>query len=130
MSTKAITITLVVTFLVIGGMVFLSTLETKTEFSQDELDSLAMCLTENNAKFYGAYWCAHCQAQKRMFGSAVEFLPYIECATDNPQVQNPICVDAAITSYPTWEFEDGGLLLGEVPLPQLAQAVKLARLTF
>jgi len=120
MNTRIISITLIFTFLVIGGMVYLSTLEGSTEHPIEELEKLATCLTDNGAKFYGAYWCGHCQSQKRMFGTAVDLLPYIECSTDDPQVQNPICEEAMITSYPTWEFADGGLLLGEVPLAQLA----------
>ena len=121
MNGKTISITLGITIVVIVGMMFLSTIENSTEHPIEELESLATCLTDNGAIFYGAYWCAHCQAQKKMFGSASELLPYIECSTDDPQKQNPVCEEAMIQSYPTWEFADGGLLLGEVPLQQLAQ---------
>ncbi len=75
-------------------------------------DSFAQCLTDAGAKFYGAYWCPHCQAQKKLFSNSTK-LPYVECSTPNGQGQLPICIDAKITGYPTWEFADGSRLDGE-----------------
>jgi thiol-disulfide isomerase/thioredoxin len=34
--------------------------------SPGKYDEFAKCLTDNGAKFYGAFWCPHCQAQKKM----------------------------------------------------------------
>jgi len=28
-------------------------------------DDFAKCLTQNGVKFYGTYWCPHCNNQKR-----------------------------------------------------------------
>lgn len=87
----------------------------------NRLDSFAQCLTDKEAIFYGAFWCPHCQAQKRMFGNSVKLLSYVECSTPDGQNQLQICVDKEIKQYPTWEFADGSRLTGEVPLTQLAE---------
>ena len=41
-------------------------------------DALATCLKDKGAVFYGAFWCPHCQAQKKEFGSSAKLLPYVE----------------------------------------------------
>lgn len=67
---------------------------------------LAKCIADSGAKFYGAFWCSHCNDQKELFGSAAEYLPYIECSnTDRSQKQ--VCAAAGIDAYPTWVFADG-----------------------
>ena len=40
-------------------------------------DGVAQCLTEKGVKFYGAFWCPHCQNQKKMFGRSARLLPYV-----------------------------------------------------
>lgn len=85
-----------------------------------ELDQFAMCLEEKGAKFYGAYWCPHCNSQKKMFGSSAKLLPYVECSTLDGKGQTQECTDKNITGYPTWEFADGSRLSGEIPLITLA----------
>jgi|SRR3989344_1551539 len=84
-------------------------------------DEFAMCLKDKSAVFYGAFWCPHCQAQKKMFGSSAKLLPYVECSTADGSGQLQICKDKNISSYPTWEFADGTRLNGEIPLLQLAE---------
>lgn len=69
-----------------------------------ELDTFAQCLTEKGVKFYGAFWCPHCQSQKAIFGSSKQYLPYIECSTADSKGQTEICKEKNITSYPTWSF--------------------------
>lgn len=86
-----------------------------------KLDSFAQCLSDNGAKFYGAFWCPHCQNQKALFGKSAKLLPYIECSTTNTKRQLQICIDKDITGYPTWEFADGKRLGGEIPLKTLAE---------
>lgn len=83
-------------------------------------DSFTTCLKDKGAIFYGAFWCKHCQAQKKLFGSSVKLLPYVECSLANAQGQTQECIDKKILSYPTWEFADGSRLNGEIPLAQLA----------
>ncbi len=84
-------------------------------------DDFAVCLKDKGAIFYGAFWCTHCQAQKKLFGSSAKLLPYVECSTANGQGQTQACIDKNVLSYPTWEFIDGSRLNGEIPLAQLAE---------
>lgn len=85
-----------------------------------KLDSFAQCLKSSGAEFYGAFWCPHCQEQKKEFGSSEQYLPYIECSNpDNTQTQ--VCIDKKIESYPTWIFKDGSILSGKLSLETLAE---------
>lgn len=83
--------------------------------------SLTQCLTEKGVKFYGTFWCPHCQKQKAMFGNDAKTLPYIECSNPDGKSQTQVCKDAGIESYPTWEFSDGSRVLGEQSPEFLAQ---------
>ncbi|HEV7702438.1 MAG TPA: hypothetical protein VGO63_03310 [Candidatus Paceibacterota bacterium] len=83
-------------------------------------DEFATCLKDKGAVFYGAFWCPHCQAEKKLFGSSVKLLPYVECSTADASGQTQICIDKGVKSYPTWEFADMSRLTGEIPLQQLA----------
>ncbi len=84
-------------------------------------DEFATCLKDKGAVFYGAFWCPHCQAEKKLFGSSAKLLPYVECSTADGNAQTQICIDKGVKSYPTWEFLDGSRLTGEIPLAQLAE---------
>lgn len=86
-----------------------------------ELDSFAICLGEKDVKFYGAFWCPHCQNQKKLFGNSAKLLPYIECSTADQRGQLQICIDNKIESYPTWTFSDGSKETGEVSLQKLSE---------
>lgn len=67
------------------------------------LRAVAEALTASGAKFYGASWCPHCMDQKKMFGAAGRFLPYVECAPNGPRApQATECVAQQIKGYPTW----------------------------
>lgn len=84
-------------------------------------DSFAQCLKDSGATFYGAFWCPHCQATKRMFGSAAKYLPYVECSTPDGQSQLQVCKDAGVESYPTWTFSGTTTVLtGERTFEELA----------
>lgn len=85
-------------------------------------DAFATCLTDKGAKFYGAFWCPHCQKQKAMFGSALKLLPYIECSNPDGQTQNETCNAIGIKSYPTWIFANGSTTTGEQSFDDLAKA--------
>lgn len=67
-------------------------------------DALANYLTQSGVKFYGAYWCPHCQATKQAFGKSAKKLPYIECSLPDGQSQTQVCIDAKVQTYPTWDF--------------------------
>jgi len=89
--------------------------------NRTDLEPFAKCITDSGAKFYGAYWCTHCQEQKKMFGTAKNLLPYVECSTADGKGQLPICTENNISGYPTWGFKDGSTLSGAVTLELLAE---------
>lgn len=84
-------------------------------------DDFATCLKDKGAVFYGAFWCTHCQAQKKLFGTSQKLLPYVECSTPDAANQTQICKDKKIEGYPTWVFADESKLTGEITLAQLAE---------
>ncbi len=84
-------------------------------------DKVAQCLTDNGTKMYGAYWCSHCQAQKKLFGNSFKYVTYIECAAPGGQGQTQECADAKIEGYPTWEFGDKSRVSGEQSIEELAK---------
>lgn len=84
-------------------------------------DAFATCLKEKGAVFYGAFWCSHCNNQKKEFGSSAKLLPYVECSTPDGEGQMEICKNEKIDGYPTWRFTDGSELKGEIPLATLAE---------
>lgn len=106
-------------FVVVPVGIF-AVVSSKNSVKPGQYDSLATCLTEKDVKMYGAYWCAHCANQKKMFGDSFSKVTYIECSLPGGQTQTEVCKDAGINGYPTWEFGDGSRLEGEVPLETLA----------
>lgn len=108
--------------LVIGGLIFVRNASDGRQSGGEPsvYDGFAQCLTDAGAKFYGAYWCPHCQNQKKSLGNSKN-IPYVECSTPNGQGQLPVCTDAGITGYPTWVFADGSRLDGERTLEELAE---------
>jgi thiol-disulfide isomerase/thioredoxin len=72
-----------------------------------QYDTLATCIKDSGAKFYGAFWCPHCREQKKIFGNSAKLLPYEECSTPDANGQLPVCKDLKIEGYPTWIFKDG-----------------------
>jgi len=90
-------------------------------FSPGPYDDFAQCLVDNNAMFYGAFWCENCETQKQLFGQSAKKLPYVECSPANGQGQLQICQNAGIEAYPTWEFADGTREVGVQSLEILAE---------
>lgn len=103
--------------IIISGFVALLVVEAK---KPGKYDNLAQCISNSGAKFYGAFWCPHCQATKALFGKSAKLLPYVECSTADGKKQLPICTDQDIKGYPTWIFSDGSRLSGEQTLQALA----------
>lgn len=124
MNNKIILSTVGVVFAVVLGMFFLQKTEvsqTDGGYSNDALSEFATCIADSGAKFYGAFWCSHCQNQKKAFKEAASLLPYVECSTADGKSQTAVCRDAGITSYPTWVFADGTSMTGEVPFAGLSE---------
>ncbi|MDR7416893.1 MAG: vitamin K epoxide reductase family protein [Armatimonadota bacterium] len=83
-------------------------------------EGLARHLAASGAKFYGAYWCPHCAEQKRMFGEAARYLPYVECDPRSPEGNPRACEAAGVRAYPTWIIR-GRRYEGVIPLEELAR---------
>ena len=84
-------------------------------------DGFATCIKDSGTIFYGAFWCPHCQAQKKLFGTAEALLPYVECSTPDGNSQTKVCNDAKIEGYPTWVFPNGVRESGELSLAELSK---------
>lgn len=84
-------------------------------------DAFATCLADSDVKFYGAFWCPHCAAQKDLFGDSVDLLPYVECDPNGKDSQTGVCKEEGVESYPTWKFADGTVKTGELSLDELSE---------
>ena len=84
-------------------------------------DAFAKCIAQSGTKFYGAFWCPHCAAQKAEFGTSEQYLPYTECSLPDESGQTQVCIDKGIQSYPTWYFPDGSSSTGVMDLQTLSQ---------
>jgi len=80
-------------------------------------DVLAQCIASSGAKFYGAFWCPHCEEQKTKFGTGAQYLPYVECSPPDAKGRTHVCIDNGITQYPTWVISSSTKLIG-VQTPQ------------
>ena len=108
----------VVAILIIAGIFFLIAQKNR---EPGELDEFAVCLKDKGAVFYGAFWCSHCQNQKKFFGNSARLLSYVECSTPDGGGTLDVCKQKNVESYPTWEFADGSREVGEVSLQRLAE---------
>ncbi len=89
--------------------------------AQTNLAPFAQCLASKKVTMYGAYWCVHCQNQKKLFGDAFKEVPYVECTE-----QTKRCESKGVQGFPTWFVPDekGGeqKFEGEQSLEALAAA--------
>jgi hypothetical protein len=93
----------------------------KTEVVKySNLDGFAQCINDSGAKFYGTFWCSFCGKQKESFGSAKQYLPYVECSTPDGKGMLEVCKKEGIDGFPTWKFTDGTELSGLQDLEVLA----------
>ena len=111
MNPKVILIGLIVTAMAVAGLVYVARPKETTR----DLTNLAQCLAEKEITMYGAYWCPHCQAEKKAFGEAWKYVPYVECTQETQK-----CLDKGIQGYPTWIWPDGKRLEGEQGPAKLA----------
>ena len=113
-------ITLATLILVVLPIVIWAKLSWKSP-EAGQYDNLAKCLAAKNVKMYGAYWCTHCQAQKKAFGNSWQYIKYIECSLAGGKGQTQECNEAGIKGYPTWDFGKGERLSGEVSMDLLGE---------
>jgi len=76
----------------------------------------AQCLTEKGVILYGTYWCPYCKIQMEDFGDDSQFISYQECDDNGPKGDSKVCLDAGVTSFPTWYFPGQGNLIGRNPI--------------
>jgi len=84
-------------------------------------DTYAKCIAESGAKMFAAWWCPACNAQKEMFGTSVQYLPYQECSLPNSKTQTIQCRQEGIEQYPTWQFSDGSRRTGVLDFDTLSE---------
>ena len=110
---------LLVLILVVVGLIFFK-FSGSTTTSPGKYDDFAKCLTESGTKMYGAYWCPHCAAQKKLFGTSVKYMPYVECDPRGNNADKEACDAAGVKGFPTWVFPDGTKIEGETSLRELS----------
>lgn len=116
---KLVVFVAVLIIIVVGaGIVFSPKVEV---VKYSNLDGFAQCINDSGAKFYGTFWCSFCNKQKEVFGSAKQYLPYVECSSADGRSQLEICNQEEIKGYPTWKFKDGTSVSGLQDLEFLAQ---------
>ncbi len=86
------------------------------------VEGLAKALSEKGMVLYGAYWCGHCNNQKKLFGDAVKYLDYVECDPSGENSNTEECSANGIEGYPTWVYQ-GQKYSGERSLEKLAQII-------
>jgi hypothetical protein len=92
--------------------------------STEKALSLSKRIQALDGKMYGAYWCSHCNNQKKAFGyEAFSRIPYIECDKEGASSQNDLCKLKKVPGYPTWEL-NGVLFPGEKSLDEIEALVE------
>jgi hypothetical protein len=81
------------------------------------LEAFGECLASKGATMYGAYWCPHCQDEKKALGAGMKKVTYVECTE-----QTALCAEKGIQGYPTWILGDGTRLEGQQGIEGLSRA--------
>jgi hypothetical protein len=101
--------------------------ESSDGLNLDQKKAIANCLADKGVKEYGAFWCANCAKQKKLFGSADDIIMergvYVECDPRGDNEQSALCLEKEVAAYPDWELPDGTRLKGVQELKVLADAV-------
>ncbi|MEK6862597.1 MAG: hypothetical protein AABW57_00325 [Nanoarchaeota archaeon] len=92
-----------------------------TSAQPGKYDDFAKCLTENDVKEYGAFWCPKCAEQKKMFEKSFKYVTYIECDARGDNAQPELCQEKNIRGYPTWIINDSLKYEGVQSLERLSQ---------
>lgn len=99
------------------------------------LGEFAQALTDAGVRFFGAFWCPHCNRQKELFGDDEDLLPFIEVTAGDPAVLGSVILNDVglgndltlnptgrpVTSFPTWEFQDETRVEGFQTLASLSE---------
>ena len=87
----------------------------------ESYDEFAQCLTDEGMTLYGAFWCGHCADQKKLFGTAMDYIDYVECDPRGDDGQPDLCLEEGIEGYPTWKNTDGRSWVGSQSLETLGE---------
>jgi cyclophilin family peptidyl-prolyl cis-trans isomerase len=90
-----------------------------------DLVAFAKSLRDAGVIFFGADWCSQCQQQKALFEDGGQFLNFIE-VTNPDRTPNQRGIDENVTTYPTWQFQNGSRQTGLLTLQQLSTASGIA----
>ena len=113
-----------VVWIIIGAVVLSAGLLIYQKVKPGAYDGLAQCLKDKGVIFFGAFWCPHCQNQKKLFGNSAKKLPYVECSLPSGKGQTDECNKEGIEGYPTWEFADGSRESKVLTPQELAEKVE------
>ncbi|MBI4993800.1 hypothetical protein HZC33_02480 [Candidatus Wolfebacteria bacterium] len=116
---KETKILIAISVLILAGIISLAIFANKNEkpnLGPGQFDSFAKCLAQKQITMYGAYWCAHCQNEKKAFGNSFQYVPYVECTKETK-----LCLEKGVEGYPTWIFPDGRKLVGEQGIEKLSK---------
>ena len=114
---KYISVVLIISTLFVVGC----TPDNEGDLTDEQLASIAQCLTDKGAKMYGAVWCSHCKKQKDAFGEAFQYINYVECDPQTDLEGAKECLDKNIEGVPAWHFPDGTKKTGEASPQELAE---------
>ena len=93
-----------------------------------EYDAFAQCIVDSGAKMYSAWWCGHCQEQKKDFGNSFKIIEanggHVECSPGGSKVISDFCKSQGVTGTPSWILKNGTLLRGRQNLFVLAQKTR------
>ncbi|MFA7253584.1 MAG: hypothetical protein WC107_03440 [Patescibacteria group bacterium] len=137
-NTKTFLSIVIVVIVIAGGLIYAAGKNSaKTENNDDSeieitnndqqyddayVEKLAKFLNSEGMVMYGAYWCSHCNSQKKMFGDAAKYLDYVECDPKGQNANPDECTAQGIDGYPTWVYK-GQKYSGERKMSELAEIV-------
>lgn len=108
-------------FAVLALVMLISSSVPRPSEAANRLDVFAKCLTAKKAKVYGLFWCPHCADQKEVFGSAFQYINYVECGVPGTRGETEECKAAGVKHFPTWEFADKTRKEAVLQLDQLSK---------
>jgi hypothetical protein len=106
---------------VLALVLLISSAVPRSTKAANKLDVYAKCLTAKKSKMYGLFWCSHCAEQKEMFGSAFQYINYVECGVPGTRQETEECKTAGIKHFPTWEFANATRHEGVLQLDALSK---------
>lgn len=118
---QKIRISTIVFFLVLAGIIGALGYWIYDSTQPGKYDEFASCTKDKGAVFYGAFWCPHCQNQKKLFGKSAKNLNYVECSTPDGKGQTLVCKEQGISSYPIWKFNGEATQSAVMSLESLAE---------